>query len=230
MTTDKTREETLQDIGRNAMASIREMVAALECDYDRLEELRDERDGWEPDLSDDAEALADAYRSATAALTTPELYTLAELSEDEGDSAADELSDAGFNATWNPEANRYDITAPSWAHANEDDAEELKDLEEAAGENESADQARDRIMEDPLSLQVRSDWHSPGEEAEPAEYELLLSTGGPAVRIIGDLDRGEPTSATLQTQDWGTPWTNYREEAGDDDALMTYVRCFYFGE
>lgn len=41
-------EETswVEKIGKPAMSSIREMVAALECDYDRLQELKDERDGW----------------------------------------------------------------------------------------------------------------------------------------------------------------------------------------
>ena len=46
-----------------------------------------------------------------------------------------------------------------------------------------------RIQEDPLSVLVRSGWHSPGEKMEAAEYEILLSTGGPATRIVGDLDQ-----------------------------------------
>jgi hypothetical protein len=41
-----TKEETLQDIGRGAAAAIVEMVAALEVDYDRLEDLQAERDEW----------------------------------------------------------------------------------------------------------------------------------------------------------------------------------------
>jgi len=36
------RDASLANTGKCAMDSIREMVAALECDYDRLEELRDE--------------------------------------------------------------------------------------------------------------------------------------------------------------------------------------------
>ncbi len=54
-------------------------------------------------------------------------------------------------------------------------------------------------------------------------------TGGPATRIIGELnEHGEPTRARLQVQDWGTPWTDYR--GGDQETLLTYARCFYFGE
>ena len=48
-TTDKTREENLQDVGKCAYEAIAEMVAALQADRERLEELRDERDGFEPD-------------------------------------------------------------------------------------------------------------------------------------------------------------------------------------
>ena len=95
-------------IGAPTAASIVEMVAALQCDYDRLEELRDERDG-----------------------------------HDDG-----------------PEA---------WASENPDDAAELAELESAAGDCENADDARERIMEDPLSVEVRSDWHAPGaDDAGPA--------------------------------------------------------------
>ena len=171
-TKEKTQEERLQEIGRCAMDSIREMVAALECDYDRLQELRDERDAWRED-------------------------------EDNTD---------------------------SWEDAAPDDAKELAELEEAAGDCENQDDARQRIEEDPLSLEVHSDWHAPGsEDNEDTEFCLLLGTGGPAVRIIGELDRGEPTKATLQTQDWFIPWTDVNTSSEDDEALLTYCRAFYFG-
>lgn len=42
-----TKDERLQEVGASALASIREMVAALECDYERRDELRDERDGYD---------------------------------------------------------------------------------------------------------------------------------------------------------------------------------------
>ena len=74
------------------------------------------------------------------------------------------------------------------------------------------------IQEDPLSLQYRSGWYTPGSEEslDPEEFEVLLATGGPAVRIIGEFgERGSIDSARLQAQDWFTPWTNYRaSEAG----------------
>lgn len=145
------------------LRSITEMVAALGCDFDRLEELRD---------------------------TDP-----AELSAD--------------------------------------DAEELAELVAAAGEAESTDDARERIEEDALSVEVRSDWHAPGESAEPSEFCILLCTGGPAVRIVGELDCGQPSRPRLQYQDWFTPWSDLiltADDGIDDDALQAYCECFYFGE
>jgi hypothetical protein len=150
------------------------MVAAMECDYERLAELRNARDSWE----------------------------------------GDEQS--------------------TWATDNPDDAEELADLEEAAGDCEDADQARERIEEDPLSVEVRSDWHTPGDRdgMTPAEYCILLCTGGPACRIVGDLDQyGQPTSARIEHKDWGTSWAEYHSsEEADRASLLAYARCFYFGE
>ena len=94
------------------------------------------------------------------------------------------------------------------------------------------DEARERIDEDPLSIQVRSDWVDPyrwnGPGLKAAEYEILLMTGGPAVRIIGSLDEhGEPDRARLQYQDWGTPWTELLNPR-DTETLVTYASTFYF--
>ena len=110
----------------------------------------------------------------------------------------------------------------------EDDAE-LAQMEATREHCEDEDEARDAILEDALSVEVRSDWHTPGSEAENTEYCILLSTGGPASRIVGELNKwSEPVSATLQVQDWGTPWADYRE--ADEDTLLAYAQCFYFGE
>ena len=110
----------------------------------------------------------------------------------------------------------------------EDDAE-LARMEATREHVEDEDDARDAILEDALSVEVRSDWHTPGDSSQDTEYCILLSTGGPASRIIGDLDQWkQPVSATLQIQDWGAPWTDYREAS--QDTLLQYASCFYFGE
>jgi hypothetical protein len=85
-------------------------------------------------------------------------------------------------------------------------------------------------MESPLEISVRSGWYCPGgEDVEPAEYCVLLTTGGPALRIRGDIARfGEPVSVKLEWQDWGVPWTEYPTSAADDDALLWFASLFTF--
>ena len=109
-------------------------------------------------------------------------------------------------------------------------AELVEALRAATDDDSAYDAARDAIEQDVLSVRVRSDWRNVGEpDTSPTEYELLITTGGPAVRIRGELDSyGEPRRAWLQVQGWGTPWTDYA--ATDEDVLLDYARCFYFGE
>jgi hypothetical protein len=148
-----------QDQARAQYESIVSMLAAVDCDYDRLEELRDLEEG---------------------------------------------------------------------KHLDRGELEELAELEAQAGDCESEESARERISEDPLSVEVRSDWTSPGEPLEAAEFCILLCTGGPAVRIRGELNRGEPVRAWLEHQDWGTPWTQYF--GADSEVLCRYSSFFFFGE
>ena len=88
------------------------------------------------------------------------------------------------------------------------------------------------IQEDPLSVQVRSGWESLNAELEPAEFLIELSTGGPATRIVGELDRwNQPTRPRLQHQDWFKPWTEYLDATdAQDEALDWYCGMFYFGD
>src|SRR6202035_5974528 len=80
------------------------------------------------------------------------------------------------------------------------------DVDVDLGEREMAGQT---IHEDALSVEVRGDWHIPGDmeagmvAGKPAEYKILLCTGGPAVQIVGKLsEHCEPETAELQCQDW----------------------------
>jgi hypothetical protein len=92
--------------------------------------------------------------------------------------------------------------------------------------------AEDAILESPLSVEVRSGWYTapPAEDDadRAAEYRIMLAWGGPAARIVGTLDiHGQPESATLEVQDWGTPWTEYTAE--DPEILLRYAQFFYYG-
>lgn len=162
MTTEK--DDHGESQAKAQYESICEMVAALECDYDRLEDLRQESKDFENEHG---------YQSTNAALA---------------------------------------------------------ELEEAATDCKDQDEARERIREDPISVEVRTNWHAIGaDDQESTHFRILLMTGGPAVQIMGELtEDGEPERAWLEYQDWGTSWTRYFD--ADQDTLLAYARCFYFGE
>lgn len=87
------------------------------------------------------------------------------------------------------------------------------------GTEDEQDAARQAIEEMPLSVRPVSC------------YEILLSTGGPAVRITGQLsEHGEPETAALQWQDWGTLWTELDVSTDDLAALLDFASYFYFAE
>jgi len=179
---EQENEQNAMQQARAQMASISEMVDALNCDYDRLQELRDERE---------------SLQSAITDACTP----------DEVDAANGEMIE--------------------WQKEN---AGELEELETAAGDCESEEAARERIQEDPLDIQIRSGWQSIGETLEPEEFTILLCTGGPAVRIVGELDQyKQPCRARIEYQDWFTPWRELIDGVSHSD-LLTYCQQFYFGE
>jgi hypothetical protein len=95
-----------------------------------------------------------------------------------------------------------------------------------------AEAIEEAAREQPLSVCVRcSEWQNLCESSDlaPDEFQILLSTGGPALRIVGDLNNYlEPCRARLQHQDWGTPWTEWL--LGDDEALLWFARLFWYGE
>lgn len=71
-----------------------------------------------------------------------------------------------------------------------------------------------------ISLTVRSSWEKVDAELNPAEYNILLCTGGPAVRIIGDLDAtGKPESAHMEYQDYDIPWMDMADDENGNEAM-----------
>jgi hypothetical protein len=83
-------------------------------------------------------------------------------------------------------------------------------------------------QESALAVDVRSGWGTPG-KLEPEEFQVLLSWGGPALRIIGDLADFQPERPRLEHQDWFTPWTEWQGDV-DTDALEWFCSLFWFGE
>ena len=150
--------DTAQDQARAQYESIVQMIAAVECDYERLEELRDIEEG----------------------------------------------------------------------ERTQDETEEMIDLEKDAGENQNREDAITAIQEDPLSVEVREGWKEPGTVGNLDDFQILLCTGGPAVRIRGELQDGQPHRAWLEYQDWGTPWTQYF--GASQQTLLAYASYFYFGD
>ena len=116
-------------------------------------------------------------------------------------------------------------------------ADVLNDLDwdaETGTQDSLKDSVTEYVQQMPLSVQVRSGWHSPGETFETAEFEILLSTGGPACRILGELDRGSVAwqagcQPVIQHQDWFKPWTESDYDV-NTDALLWFCEQFYYGE
>lgn len=131
--------------------------------------------------------------------------------------------------------------------------EALKAAEES-DDDDAREEAECAVHEDALSVEVRTGWMTVSaysqavqatglsqerlskddlEPFKPAEFRILLCTGGPAVQIVGELsEHGEPVAEKiqLQGQDWFQPWQNAVISDEDRQVLARYAQCFYFGE
>ena len=97
---------------------------------------------------------------------------------------------------------------------------------------ERIEEIQRQVHEWPLSVQVRcAGWWGICEELKPDEFQILLGTGGPAMRITGDIGQhGEPCNPLMQVQDWFKPWTTCNTTDEQDEALRWFCSEFYFGE
>ena len=100
-------------------------------------------------------------------------------------------------------------------------------------QEEKLDEIRESINNSALSVEFRSGWYSSLYDrvriGEPAEFKILLTWGGPALRIIGEIEENFAVNPKLQYQDWGTPWTDLETTEHQQDALNWFCNCFYFG-
>ena len=101
-------------------------------------------------------------------------------------------------------------------------------------EEEEIEQMKESILNSALSVEFRSGWYSSPEsiaDLKPEEFKILLTWGGPALRVIGDLNQyKEPENIKMQYQDWGTCWTDLKITEEQQEALNWFCSCFYFGE
>lgn len=189
------------------------MIRALECDFDRLEELRESRflsgvntSRLLPFVHLDAhETFDEAKRDIT-------YWT--KLAEE---------SLCAFAESVNHESAPFRLQGPDglqyWVELNSENAEELAELEKQAGEYADQDEARDAIYETPLSVEVRSGWHAVGEDAgEPEEFRIVLCTGGPHVELTGDIGG----TVRVVFKGWGESG-EYYPDADERSALDTFV-------
>jgi len=98
----------------------------------------------------------------------------------------------------------------------------------------ASEKGMERAQEMALSVEVRSGWAElmNAEKLTPAEFKILLAWGGPAIRIIGELnEHGEVIgdSCRIQHQDWGTPWQTLNLGQHGQDALAIFCQSFPFG-
>lgn len=123
--------------------------------------------------------------------------------------------------------------------------DEIGRLDGASRESERRrEEIEDTARERPLDIEVRGSWHSPGQSTTATKFQIMLTIGGPELRIHGRLnEHGEPERDTLRLewQDWGTQWTawtGYFTDGGDAsaereayiDVLEWFADLFYYGE
>ena len=112
-----------------------------------------------------------------------------------------------------------------------EDFKKDQQLQESNDYNQQ-DELRESILNSALSVEFRSGWYSSPEsitDLRPEEFKILLTWGGPALRITGELDDYGPVNPKLQYQDWGTLWTDFEITENQQEALNWFCNCFYLG-
>jgi len=176
------------------------LVRAIMVDYDRMDELNGIRDEFIGyDIAFDA--LMDEYREETEAAEKDRIK--AEL-----DATQAEMNKLG----WGDEMQA-----------------ELEELEDDADGCTNLDDAERALLESALDVGVRSGWTNPAEKLEASEFMILLSTGGPSVRIVGELDaHGIPDRAWIEYCNWGITWRELCAITSEErELILAYCQHFF---
>jgi len=126
----------------------------------------------------------------------------------------------------------------AWQHAIDNAEGFVEDLirlhkayqEAMLDSDEGCEALEEEARDHALSVEVRSGWQSIGDSLEPTQARVLITTGGPALQVLLDIDDGEGSDPRLQIADWGKSWTDYKPTGGDDawDALDWFAGLWYF--
>lgn len=216
--------------------TIAAMIAALDVDYGRLNDLRKAAKaghwvaGWNmPGYMPDSEPVTFETNNEALEYIADEIASVAEQCE--SDDEAKPLTDAAeairtYSGEFGQTIGQYHYWVTHEAGiADPDEAEELETLEEEAGDFEDQDAAECAIDEHPFSgAEFRSGWSAARTYLEADEFRIVLCTGGPHVEIIGDFDRfGDADNVRVLYKDWS--------ESGelfdfDRDAVRAYCNRF----
>lgn len=92
------------------------------------------------------------------------------------------------------------------------------------------ERAREAIEQGHYGIELRGGWYAPGgrDEDGAQEYCVTLGGGGPAMRIVGELEDGSPSTARYQFQDWFKPWTDAELSEKESAILLQWVGHLYF--
>lgn len=73
-----------------------------------------------------------------------------------------------------------------------------------------------------LSVQYRSGWSTSPKNWDLDQIEILLSTGGPACRVLIYLSGNGEIQTAIECQDWGMPWREISLTPEQRDAVNTF--------
>lgn len=105
-------------------------------------------------------------------------------------------------------------------------AEELNEIADAEGfgDDKRRENAHLAVLQSPLEVTYRAEGTDPA-KLEASEIVILLSTGGPAVRLVAGCDAAGlfDGDVHIETQDWGTSWTRINLSESETNTLDAWA-------